>query len=86
MLKVTSLVSVISARDLLTNAQMIYSRNYLVIELLIVASIWYLFLTTVSTFLQGRLEHRYAAKGARDGARDGQRGLVKRLTQIGGQR
>lgn len=84
MLKVTSLVSVISARDLLTNAQMIYSRNYLVIELLIVASVWYLALTTVSTLLQAQLEKKYA--GRNGSGRSPNRSLVRRLTQMGGQR
>src|SRR5690606_13793514 len=86
MLQVTSLVSVISARDLLTNAQMIYSRNYLVIELLIVASIWYLLLTTVSTLLQSQLEKKYAGRGGAPSNRAANRSLVKRLTQMGAQR
>lgn len=83
MLKVTSLVSVISARDLLTNAQMIYSRNYLVIELLIVACAWYLLLTSISTLAQMQLEKKYAGRsGGSSGAGDS-RSLFKRLTQIG---
>lgn len=86
MLKVTSLVSVISARDLLTNAQTIYSRNYLVIELLIVASAWYLLLTTVATLLQGRLERKYAARDGSATTRSANRSLLKRLTHTGGQR
>lgn len=83
MLKVTSLVSVISARDLLTNAQMIYSRNYLVMELLIVACIWYLVLTTVSTFLQSRLEQKYAGRSGGGAKSSANRSLFKRLTQVG---
>lgn len=86
MLKVTSLVSVISARDLLTNAQMIYSRNYLVIELLIVASVWYLLLTTVSTLLQSQLEKKYAGRSGAASNRTANRSLVRRLTQMGAQR
>ena len=42
MLKTTSLVSVISLHELLYSAQIIYARNYQTIQLLIVASIWYL--------------------------------------------
>lgn len=58
MLKATSLVSVIAAQDLLTQAQAIFTRTYLVIELLFVATIWYLILTTVATIGQGYLERR----------------------------
>ena len=58
MLKLTSLVLVIGLADLLTTAQLIYGRNFQQIPLLIVASIWYLVLTTILTMIQGRLEHR----------------------------
>ncbi|MDQ8705539.1 amino acid ABC transporter permease [Streptomyces sp. LHD-70] len=58
MLKNTSLVSVIAARELLTATQQIYGVNYLVIELLIVASIWYLALSTVASLAQSLLERR----------------------------
>jgi polar amino acid transport system permease protein len=58
LLKDTSLVSVIAAQELLTQAQIIYSRTYLVIELLIVASFWYLVMTTVVMFAQRQVEAR----------------------------
>ncbi|MGP3915820.1 amino acid ABC transporter permease [Nonomuraea sp. 10N515B] len=58
MLKLTSLVLVIGLPDLLTSAQLIYGRNFQQIPLLIVASIWYLVLTTLLTFAQSRLERR----------------------------
>jgi polar amino acid transport system permease protein len=58
MLKTTSLVSVVAAQDLLTRVQNIYARNFLIIELLIVASLWYLLLTTIASLLQFALEHR----------------------------
>lgn len=86
MLKVTSLVSVISARDLLTNAQTIYSRNYHIIELLIVASAWYLLLTSIATLLQNQLEKKYAGRSGNTTTRSSNRGLFKRLTQTGAQR
>ncbi|TDW30483.1 amino acid ABC transporter permease [Cryobacterium psychrophilum] len=60
MLKMTSLVTVIAAPDLLNRAQVISSRNFYIFELLIVASIWYLALTTISTLIQMRLEKRFA--------------------------
>jgi polar amino acid transport system permease protein len=58
MLKTTSLVSVVAAQDLLTRAQNIYARNFLIIELLIVASIWYLLMTTVASSIQYVIERR----------------------------
>jgi polar amino acid transport system permease protein len=58
MLKTTSLVSVVAAQDLLTRAQNIYARNFLIIELLIVASIWYLVMTTIASAIQLVIESR----------------------------
>ena len=66
MLKTTSLVSVIAANDLLTRAQNIYSRNFLVLELLVVASIWYLVLTSIASVGQYYLERRFARGASRD--------------------
>jgi polar amino acid transport system permease protein len=61
MLKTTSLVSVIALPhpELLYAAQLIYSVNYRTIQLLIVASIWYLIVTTVLTVGQSSLERRF---------------------------
>jgi polar amino acid transport system permease protein len=59
MLKTTSLVSVIAGHDLLTNLQTVYAQNFEVIPLLIVASIWYLAITSVLTVIQGQLEKKY---------------------------
>lgn len=58
MLKLSSLVIVIGLPELLTAVQLIYSRNFQQIPLLIVASIWYLLLTTILTIIQGRIERR----------------------------
>lgn len=60
MLKASAIVSVIGMEDLLTRAQHIYARNFLVIELLIVASLWYLALTTIATIGQHYLERAFA--------------------------
>lgn len=59
MLKMTSLVSVISGRDLLTTVQQVYAQNFQQIPLLIVASLWYLALVTVLTVGQHYLEKRF---------------------------
>jgi len=60
MLKMTSLVSVLAVSDLLYSAQIIYSRNFQTIPLLIVASIWYLVVTTVLTIGQYYVERHFA--------------------------
>lgn len=64
MLKTSSLVSVIAVSDLLYQAQLIYARNYKTIELLIVASLWYLFFTSILTIIQYYIE-RYYSRGTR---------------------
>ena len=63
MLKTTSLASAISVPELLRGAQNIYSANYQVIPLLIVASIWYLAITTILSVAQYYIE-RHFARGA----------------------
>ncbi len=63
MLKTTSLVSVIGVAELLYTAQIIYARTYQTIPLLIVASLWYLFITSVLTVGQYYVE-RYYARGS----------------------
>lgn len=61
MLKTTALVSVIAGGDLLTKSQNLYSMNFLVLELLVVASIWYIVLTTIASWVQSYLERRLEA-------------------------
>jgi polar amino acid transport system permease protein len=58
MLKATSLVAFVAGGDLLTRAQAIYSNNYAVIPLLIVATLWYLVMTLVASLLQQLFERR----------------------------
>jgi polar amino acid transport system permease protein len=58
MLKFTSLVSVLALPDLLFSAQEIYARTYQTIPLLMVATLWYLVLTTVLTAVEHRVERR----------------------------
>jgi polar amino acid transport system permease protein len=59
MLKNTSLVSVIAYTELLYSAQLIYSVNYQTIPLLIVASFWYLAMTSVLYVGQYFIEKRF---------------------------
>jgi polar amino acid transport system permease protein len=59
MLKSTTLVSVLAISDLLYSAQIIYSLNYRTIPLLIVASLWYLLMTSIMSYFQDKLEKHY---------------------------
>jgi polar amino acid transport system permease protein len=60
MLKSTALVSVLAVPDLLYSAQIIYSRTFQTIPLLIVACIWYFLVTSVLTVCQFYLERHFA--------------------------
>lgn len=75
MLKFTSLVSVLALPDLLYSAQMIYARTYQTIPLLVVATIWYLVLTTALTLVEHAVEHRLR-ETSRPTARSAPGGLV----------
>jgi polar amino acid transport system permease protein len=66
MLKNTALVSVIAITDLLYSVQLIYSQNFKQIPLLIVASIWYLILTTILSIGQYYLERRFGRGSSRE--------------------
>lgn len=62
LLKATSIVSVIAGGDLLTQALNIAGLNYRTIELLIVATIWYLAVVIVMSVIQFFVERRVAEK------------------------
>ena len=68
MLKTTSLVAFIAVVDLLYTAQLIYSVNYKTISLLMVASIWYLAVTSVLSIGQYYLERYFGRGTAREAA------------------
>jgi polar amino acid transport system permease protein len=63
MLKTSSLASAITVAELLYAVQGIYARTYQTIPLLMVASLWYLLMTSVLTSGQYYVE-RYFARGA----------------------
>lgn len=65
MLKTSSLVSVLALDELLHSAQVVYSRTFQTIPLLVVASIWYLLFTTVLSAIQRRIEAHYARGSSR---------------------
>jgi len=63
LLKATSLVSVIAGGDLLTVAENISSSNLKTIELMLVATFWYLAITTVTSIGQWFVERRLGRAG-----------------------
>jgi polar amino acid transport system permease protein len=63
MLKTSSLAFVAAVPELFTRSEQISSANFAVVELAIVASIWYLAMTSILTVGQYYLE-RYFARGA----------------------
>ena len=65
MLKNTSLLSVIAVLELYTVATQISSQNLRQVELLVVVSCWYLFLTSVLSVPQYYLERHYGRGNAR---------------------
>ncbi len=65
MLKTSSLVSVIAVTELLYAAQLIYAVNYRVIPLLIVASIWYLLVTSILSIGQYYVERHFGRGSSR---------------------
>lgn len=63
MLKSTALVSVTSTAELLYTTQQIYNQTFQTIPLLIVASLWYLIVTSILNVGQYYLERRFARGG-----------------------
>jgi polar amino acid transport system permease protein len=59
MLKTTSLVSVISMEELMRSAQMLAQVNFRVLEVYLVAAIWYLVLVSIWGLIQTRIEAHY---------------------------
>lgn len=58
MLKYTSLAYAVSYTDLLSEASKIYTSNFLVVEVLLSATIWYLILCSISSVFQSLIERR----------------------------
>ncbi|MFI6898993.1 amino acid ABC transporter permease [Streptomyces sp. NPDC050256] len=64
-LKGTSIVSIIAVQDLLYSVQLVYHRTYRVIPLLLVATLWYVVVTSLLSVGQHYVE-RYYARGTGD--------------------
>ena len=79
MLKNSSLAYAIGLMELLTASRSIYVVNFKILELLAVASIWYLVMTTVFSLMQAELEARLAV-----GVRERPPTLFGRMTEAFG--
>lgn len=66
MLKTTSLAAAITVGELTNGAKIIYSRTYEVIPLLMVASFWYLIVSSVLTVGQYYVERHFARGAVRE--------------------
>ncbi|MFE6411067.1 amino acid ABC transporter permease [Streptomyces sp. NPDC057837] len=64
-LKGTSIVSVLAVHDLLYSTQLIYNQTYQVIPLLMVATLWYVAVTSVLSAGQYYVERHYARGDSR---------------------
>ncbi|MFI9417520.1 amino acid ABC transporter permease [Streptomyces werraensis] len=64
-LKGTSIVSVLAVHDLLYSVQLIYNQTYQIIPLLMVATLWYIAVTTALSIAQFYVERHYARGGSR---------------------
>jgi polar amino acid transport system permease protein len=87
MLKTTSMVAFVGVSDLLGAARDIYGNNYFYIPLLVVASLWYLIMTSVLSAIQYYVERYYARGSVRALPPTPLQRLRKRLrTRFAGQR
>ncbi|MEU8763770.1 amino acid ABC transporter permease [Streptomyces sp. NPDC048659] len=59
-LKGTSIVSVIAVQDLLYSVQLVYHATYQVVPMLLVATLWYVLVTSVLSVGQHYVERHYA--------------------------
>ncbi|MBE3560012.1 MAG: amino acid ABC transporter permease [Ktedonobacteraceae bacterium] len=84
MLKSTSLAAVIGLLELTGTAQIYGSQGFVVFELLIVATFWYLLLTTIWEYLQHWIENRLDPNRttAAELLEQEKKGWVQRLTGV----
>ena len=80
--KGTSIVSVMAIGELFYQVQVIYGRNGRVVPLLMVATFWYIVLTTLLSLVQARVE-RYFARGVGREAPRAPRRPLPRLRTLG---
>ena len=85
MLKTTSLASVISMEELMRSAQMLAQINFRVLEVYLVAALWYLVLVSIWGLIQTRIEAHYEKPFGPAAAisPDAEKELKKALQQAG---
>ncbi|CAL9354576.1 hypothetical protein SUDANB32_00534 [Streptomyces sp. enrichment culture] len=81
-LKGTSIVSVLAVHDLLYSVQLIYNQTYQIIPLLMVATLWYIAVTTTLSIAQFYVERHYARGGSRSLPPTPLQRLRRRLTAL----
>lgn len=64
-LKDSSLASSITIPELLLKTQQLYSANFMMMEMLTVSAVFYLFYTSIFTWLFSRIEAKLAVSGSR---------------------
>lgn len=69
MLKYTSIASVVALYELMHSVELIYSRTFETVPLLIVAALWYLFLVSLLSVAQYFIERYYSKGWQRQGDR-----------------
>lgn len=84
MLKSTALIALISGHELMTNITIVYSQNLKEMPLLFVASIWYIFLTTLLTIAQHYIERHFGKGFGEKEAESAEKRALKRLQSKGG--
>lgn len=84
MLKSTALVSVTSTAELLYTTQQIYNQTFQTIPLLIVASCWYLIVTSCLSVIQYYIERRYTRGERRELPATPWKRFTRRITSVRG--
>ncbi len=64
-LKDSSLASTVGVHELLYNARVLGAYHFTMMEMLVIAAIFYLFMTSIFTLVLGRVEHRLRASDYR---------------------
>src|SRR6266852_4152734 len=86
-LKTTSIASVIGLQELTGSAEVYGSQAFVIFELLIVATFYYLLLTTVWGYIQGWIENRLDPDRVQTKIElEDKKGLAQRLIGFGGSR
>ena len=82
MLKTTSLIAAIGGLEMFGRLQQIYAQTFQIIPLLVVACLWYLFLTSVLTVAQGYLEAYFGRGFGEKEAEAAERRAAKRAARV----